>query len=379
MAAPMLEFRTSGYNPYAVKYSPYIDSRIAVAASANFGIVGNGRVYCLTLAPDGAIIVDASFDTNDALYDLAWSEINERQLVVACGDGSIKLFDAAVGEFPVMNFHEHKREAYSVAWSPITKDAFASSSWDGTVKIVSPFFLFSFSFLLVLLYLFSCLQTPNKTCPLLPQWSPARSHSLKTLPVGNCVYSTSFCPTNPAIISAVSSDSHIRIFDLRTPASAKYHLTTVIPVHGHASPSTATASAPPSEVLTHDWNKYRDGVVATGGVDGVLRTFDVRNPNAGPLAVMQGHRYAVRRLAWSPHSADVLLSGSYDMTVRLWNDASGAGGTGAGVELGVMNRHTEFVTGVDWCLFGTGGWVATAGWDERVLLWDANVLAGGSM
>jgi WD40 repeat protein len=37
-----------------------------------------------------------------------------------------------------MNFHEHKREAYAVAWSPVTKDTFASSSWDGTVKIVWP-------------------------------------------------------------------------------------------------------------------------------------------------------------------------------------------------------------------------------------------------
>ena len=78
-----------------------------------------------------------SFDTNDALYDLAWSEINENQLIVACGDGSLKLFDLGVKDFPVMNFHEHKRETFSVAWNPVAKDTFISSSWDGTVKIVS--------------------------------------------------------------------------------------------------------------------------------------------------------------------------------------------------------------------------------------------------
>ena len=77
-----------------------------------------------------------SFDTNDALYDLAWSEINENQLIVACGDGSIKLFDLGVDKFPVMNYHEHKRETFAVCWNPITKDTFLSSSWDGTVKIV---------------------------------------------------------------------------------------------------------------------------------------------------------------------------------------------------------------------------------------------------
>lgn len=134
--ASMLEFRTPGFNPYAVKYSPYYDSRIAVAASANYGIVGNGRVFCLGLGP-GGVQVEKTFDTNDALYDLSWSEINENQMVVACGDGSIKLFDLNANDFPIMNFHEHKRETFSVCWNPVTKDNFLSSSWDGTVKIVS--------------------------------------------------------------------------------------------------------------------------------------------------------------------------------------------------------------------------------------------------
>jgi len=346
--AAMLEFRTQGYNPYAVKYSPYYDSRIAVASSANFGIVGNGRVFALGLTAQG-VQVEKTFDTNDALYDLAWSEINENQLVTACGDGSLKLFDLGLNDFPVMNFHEHKRETFSVCWNPINKDTFISSSWDGTVKI----------------------------------WSPTRNHSIKTLPVGSCTYSTSFCPSNPALISAVSSDSHLRLFDLRTPSSAKYHLVSSIPVHApspSAGPGPANPGvAPPSEILTHDWNKYRDSVVATAGVDRVLRTFDIRNPAQGPLSVMLGHQYAVRKLAWSPHASDVLISGSYDMTVRLWNDGSGAPhepaqGPTLGAEMGIMNRHTEFVTGVDWCLFGAGGWVASVGWDERVLLWDANML-----
>ncbi|OLN88314.1 Peroxisomal targeting signal 2 receptor [Colletotrichum chlorophyti] len=343
--APMLEFRTQGFNPYAVKYSPYYDSRIAVASSANFGIVGNGRVFCLGLTARG-VEVETTFDTNDAQYDLAWSEINENQLVVACGDGSIKLFDLGVKDFPVMNFHEHKRETFSVNWSPVTKDTFVSSSWDGTIKV----------------------------------WSPTRDHSLRTLPVGNCTYSASFQPSNPHIISAVSSDSQIRIFDLRTPVSSRYHLTTMIPVHA-AGPSFPSSA--PAEVLTHDWNKYRDTVIATGGVDRAVRTFDIRNPTAGPLSVMQGHEYAVRRLAWSPHAPDLLLTASYDMTVRLWDDRSGAppvgppGGAQSGAQLGVMNRHTEFVVGADWCLFGVGGWVATVGWDERVLLWDANALLAG--
>ena len=135
-------------------------------------------------------------------------------------------------------------------------------------------------------------------------------------------------------------------------------------------------------MLTHDWNKYNNSLVATGGVDKLLRIFDIRNPAGGPLSVMAGHGYAVRRLAWSPHEENVLISASYDMTVRVWADGlqrkfphpvsseAPPQGGGAARQLGLMNRHTEFATGVDWCLFGEG-WVASAGWDERVLLWDA--------
>ena len=35
----------------------------------------------------------ASYETQDSLYDLAWSEVHENQLVTVSGDGSIKLWD----------------------------------------------------------------------------------------------------------------------------------------------------------------------------------------------------------------------------------------------------------------------------------------------
>jgi peroxin-7 len=188
----------------------------------------------------------------------------------------------------------------------------------------------------------------------------------------------------------VSSDSYIRIFDLRTPVSAKYHLVDAIPAHAPPAGSTLPllstgqtfAGAVPAEILTHDWNKYRDTVLATGGVDHIIRAFDIRNPAGGPVSVMPGHENAVRRVAWSPHAADVLASASYDMTVRVWSDGLAAPQARpdtipVGTQLGVMNRHSEFATGVDWCLFGTGGWLASAGWDQRVLVWDAHTLLRG--
>lgn len=51
----MLEFNTKGFQGYSVKYSPFFDSRIAAATSANFGLVGNGRLYILNLTAEGVV------------------------------------------------------------------------------------------------------------------------------------------------------------------------------------------------------------------------------------------------------------------------------------------------------------------------------------
>lgn len=91
----MFSFRTQGYNGYNLKYSPFHDSRLAVASSANFGLVGNGRLFVLGLTANG-IVAEKTFDTQDGLFDLAWSEVHENQLVVASGDGSLKLFDVGL-------------------------------------------------------------------------------------------------------------------------------------------------------------------------------------------------------------------------------------------------------------------------------------------
>lgn len=214
-----------------------------------------------------------------------------------------------------------------------------------------------------------------------------------TLPTHSCTYSAQWSPHAEGLISAVSSDSQLRLWDLRTPASASNHLQLSVAIH--APPVSAGAGGvaagkpqptfPPSESLTHDWNKYRSTVVAVAGVDRIIRTFDIRQPS-GPLQLLQGHDYAVRRVAWSPHLPDLLLSASYDMTCRVWSDGGsavgdekGIGGIGRGGlslprELGRMGRHTEFVTGVDWCLFGAEGWAASCGWDERVCVWDARAI-----
>ena len=125
-----------GFAHYNLAWSPFHTTRIAVASSANYGIVGNGRLHIASafLNPSGVPNVKleklyvrvlhpfpsvklnmslgaASYETQDGLYDLAWSEVHENQLVTASGDGSLKLWDVMLNVSTPLRFP---------AWSPVS-------------------------------------------------------------------------------------------------------------------------------------------------------------------------------------------------------------------------------------------------------------------
>ena len=71
---------------YSVEFSPFRDGLLAVGASQYFGIVGNGRQYILQQIPGTQTIqMVRFFETNDAIFDCTWNEMNENQLATACG------------------------------------------------------------------------------------------------------------------------------------------------------------------------------------------------------------------------------------------------------------------------------------------------------
>lgn len=411
----MLQYRTQGFNPYSVSYSPFYDSKIAVASAANFGLVGNGRLYVLDLTAAGQIVAQTWFDTQDGLFDLAWSEMNENQMITSSGDGTVKLYDIMTARpipaanqaagfndkkvnFPLRVFHEHTKEVFSVNWNLVEKHLFCSASWDGSIKVWNPERAHSIATLVSPVAVTDRAeqaQTQMKTGPAAPKshvHAPGSASGPATIP--GSIHSARFCPHNGNLIASVHADSHVRVWDTRAYPSLTHDFL------GHGG----------LEALTVDWNKYAGTVLATGGVDKAVKVWDIRMVPAvkanndvsalgglgqrpvpvnhgivAPVNEMLGHDYAVRKVAWSPHSADNLLSTSYDMTARVWSDKSAGGRSqqpgmgsrylnrinhGNGM-INVFNKHTEFVMGADWSLWGEPGWVATVGWDEMLYVWKA--------
>ncbi|BGP70007.1 hypothetical protein NBRC10513v2_003360 [Rhodotorula toruloides] len=359
-----------GFACYSVAFSPFFPTKLAVAGAANFGLVGNGRLSVVNqdvgagpapgMGPGGmGMRVEKGFDTQDGLYDLAWSEIHENQIATGSGDGSVKLWDTMLNDFPIRKWHEHQREVFSVDWSNTQKELFCTSSWDGTIKI----------------------------------WTPDRPASLQTIPAHSaCVYSALFSPSQPSLIASCSSDGTLKLWDTRSPLPPSQPSAPGQPAL--ATPQLTIPAHPNAEILDLDFNKYAPHLIATASVDRTVKVHDMRAASSGPpagagagmpyvqpnttIATLLGHEYAVRRVAWSPHSSALLATGSYDMTSRIWSVAaaggggqvggfSAQGGMGARIER-VWDRHTEFVVGVAWSLYEEG-LVASCSWDQEVHLW----------
>lgn len=293
----------------------------------------------------------SSFDTQDGLYDLAWSEAHENQVVTASGDGSIKLWDISLAEpHPIRHWHEHAREVFCLDWNNVRKEVFASSSWDASVRV----------------------------------WHPERPSCMTAITTHTaCVYGCAWSPHSADLLATACGDGHLRLFDLRSSS-----MTSAAPGVGASQAPVATVPVG-GEVLSLDWNKYRPMTLATGSTDRAVKTWDLRQvvaaskpgmgPGAGPAntAIMMGHEYAVRKVAWSPHRANALASASYDMSARIWDVDAGermaAGplvGAGPRSQTAVHDAHTEFVVGLAWSLFQEG-LVATCAWDNETHLWVA--------
>ncbi|TDL26118.1 WD40 repeat-like protein [Rickenella mellea] len=382
---PPSTLHTPGFAHYSLAWSPFHTSRLAIASSANYGLVGNGRLHLATVLPPGVglagpppLNLDKFYATQDGLYDVAWSEIHENQLVSASGDGTLRLWDVTLNDLPIKSWHEHTREVFSVDWSNVNKELFASASWDGLVKI----------------------------------YTPTHSHSLTTLHAHSaCIYQALFSPHHQDLIATTSADGCVKIFDLRLVSSSLPN-TTMTSSTGFNTPLTVPAlTIPPTsfsgggggmgpggggpgvgggEVLTIDWNKYRPFVLASAGVDKVIRVWDCRMVKTGPQPTsssestasggqilypptpttqLSGHEYAVRKVQWSPHRADVLASASYDMTCRVWSTSpSPPSPQHQNPLLAIHDTHTEFVVGCAWSLYEDGV-LASCAWDGRVCVY----------
>lgn len=254
------------------------------------------------------------FETADAVFDCAWSELNSAHVLAASGDGSVTLWDAhaptaAAAAAPFAAFCEHSGEVNGVDWNLVAKDTFASCSWDHTLKI----------------------------------WSPERAASLATLAEhAAAVYEARWAPRHPTRLLSASADRTVKLWDPTAGSGA------VLSVAGE------------TEVLSLDWSKYEEHAFASASADRAVRHWDLR-ALAQPTHTLAAHGAAARRVRCSPHAPAVSASASYDTSVCLWNVALAP----ASPLAMRYSSHREFACGLEFSLFDPSI-LFSCGWDSQL-------------
>ncbi|XP_026146039.1 peroxisomal targeting signal 2 receptor [Carassius auratus] len=312
----MKSFKSPGRHGYAVEISPFLASTIACASSQYYGIAGCGTLFVLEQREADVSLV-RSFDWNDGLFDVTWSENNEHVLVTGGGDGSLQIWDTANPQGPLQVLKGHTQEVYSVDWSQTRGEHLVvSGSWDHTAKV----------------------------------WDPERCQLVNSLQGHEgVIYSTIWSPHIPACFASASGDGTLRVWDVKAGSCRL-----AVPAHK-------------AEILSCDWCKYDQNILVTGAVDCSLRVWDLRNVRH-PVAQMMGHSYAIRRVKFCPFYKTVLASCSYDFTVRFWDYSKNQ------PLLETLEHHSEFVCGLDFNLH-IPNQVVDCSWDETVKVFTPSCLA----
>lgn len=298
------------FEGYSCKFSPFVPNLIAVCFSQYYGIIGNGRISLFSQNPMTGVLEETRrFNTNDGVFDIAWSEANENQVLAGCGDGSLKLYDVN-NQQPLLSIKDHAGEIFGVSWNHNMTNIVASASMDATVK----------------------LYDLGKGAP----FATLIEHK-------KVAYSVTWHPTMENVLASSSADHTVKLWDIRSGKVIK------------------TISNQMAEIMHMDFNKY-ENTIATAGADGSILVFDLKGSGEIPVTVLKGHSLTARKVMFSPFFAGVLASVGYDMNVILWDVKKNT-------PTSVFKHHREFVYGLDFSVFDNKK-IATVGWDRCLYVFN---------
>jgi peroxin-7 len=298
------------FEGYACKFSPFVPNLIACGFSQYFGIIGNGRLSIFNQnLQTGVLEENRRFNTNDGIFDIAWSEANENQIVTGCGDGSLKLWDLNQ-QLPLLSIKKHNGEIFGVGWNNCETSLVASGGMDCNVVLYD---------------------------------------IIKGVPLANLidhkkvVYTVNWHPTMANILASTSADQTVKMWDIKS---------------GKAIKTIASHSA---EMMNMDFNKYENSI-ATALADGTILIFDLRGSSDIPITVLNGHSLTARKVMFSPFFAGILASVGYDMNVFIWDIKKS-------IPINIFKHHREFVYGLDFSVFDNKK-MSTVGWDRSLYVFN---------
>ncbi|XP_073350573.1 coronin-7 [Pagrus major] len=119
-------------------------------------------------------------------------------------------------------------------------------------------------------------------------------------------------------------------------------------------------------VVDFSWDPFDTHQLAVAGDDAKIRVWQI--PEGGltemltePEVILQGHTEKIYSIKYHPLASGLLVSSSYDLTVRLWNVDSGD-------EVKILSGHQDQIFGMAWS--PDGKLLATVCKDGKVRIYD---------
>ncbi|GAA6054623.1 hypothetical protein JCM3770_002908 [Rhodotorula araucariae] len=192
---------------------------------AGNGFVGSaGQPQSRSRLVSRATLQNAKADFSAPLTGFSWSELEPTKIVTSSIDTTCTVWDISTG-VPVTQLIAHDREVYDVAWSPASRDIFASVGADGSVRM---FDLRSLEHSTIL-YEAAPAGAPQRggTNYDASTASPPSGGSSTPAPLLRLAFS----PTAPAYVAVVHADSaDVQILDTRNPGAPAFE------IRGHRAP-----------------------------------------------------------------------------------------------------------------------------------------------
>lgn len=187
-------------------------------------------------------------------------------------------------ERPIFSCVNHKAEGFGLAWSSLETGTLASGDIRGEM------------------YIWKMGDGG--------MWSidkqPYKSHS-------GHVEDIAWSPTESALLVTCSTDSSIKLWDIRSPPSEACVCTVE---HAHES-----------DVNVLSWNKH-EPILVSGGDDAALNIWSLKTIQYGePVARFKHHKGAITSVEWCPQETTTLIASGEDDQITIWDLAVEAEGS----------------------------------------------------
>ena len=304
----MLKYK-SDFQGYSCKFSPFLNNIIGCCFNQYYGIIGNGKLSIFSFT-ESEILLKKEYKTNEAIFDISFSEIYKNYIISCQGDGTIKLWDFSNNNnLPLFSIKQHEKEIWNINWSHLIPNLILSCGSDKLLKITDV----------------------------------QNGKVLNTFNHNDIIYSCNFHPTLSNVISSSSKDKSCKLFDIKSNKEIKSFNSNY-------------------EILTCDFNKY-DNLIGLGNSNGIIQIYDLRKSDI-EVITLNGHNLCVKKIIFSPFDSKTLISVSYDMNVNYWNISYS-------IPIHIFNHHKEFVYGCDFSLFNKN-LISTTSWDNSLCLFNIN-------